>query len=321
MRCQKIVRNLLFSLIASGLIGSATIGSVTAAENPFDRFVPRGRLLRKLRDDLTGATAKQPEKPRTPTPAGKSPDQADPQNSRQPTPATRPEPSDAQSRQPAKSASAAANRRQQSKGFGMTYRLDKNESLVVSRIEPGGNAATAGIRPGDVLVKAGGATVASAEELDEIAKILGAGDELEFQISRRGKSSDVTVRYGEIPESDAVATSGDSATANNRPAARSGKGQASTGNYSFVPDAAKSDKGYRSVLDGPIMPSRSATPARPVSSSGQRSSVSASSHQKQLESTVANQRQQILQLQRQLQSLQQQRMQTPVGSGLRRSSR
>ena len=175
----------LFSLAAVVLLGTPTF-----ADGPFDRFLPRGRLLKKLRDDIMGEPA-----PKQPTPAPK-PNLA---AQKGPTPAIRPSPQQrAQSPQQAKSDRPTAVRSGVD-GFGMAVVLDKNENLVVAQVAANGNAAEAGIRRGDVLVEAGGVELTSIEELEQIEKILGAGDQVELKVARNGRAAKVMLQHGQAP--------------------------------------------------------------------------------------------------------------------------
>ena len=246
----------LFSLAAVVLLGTPTF-----ADGPFDRFLPRGRLLKKLRDDIMGAPA-----PKQPTPAAK-PNLA---AQKGPTPARRPSPQQraqlpqqrAQSSQQAKSDRPTAVR-SGVEGFGMAVVLDKNENLVVAQVAANGNAAEAGIRRGDVLVEAGGVELTSIEELEQIEKVLGAGDQVELKVARNGRAAKVMLQHGQAPALEDV----DNGNAPTGTASRSQSYQSSGSDrngyredFSFVPPSGDSaPSGMRSVVE------RSAPPVRPAS--------------------------------------------------------
>lgn len=83
-------------------------------------------------------------------------------------------------------------------GFGMQFEL-KSDRFTVTKVDSRGNAYEAGLKKGDVILGAGGVELGSIEEFDEISKILGQGDQLEFKISRRGKKQDLLIQYGKAP--------------------------------------------------------------------------------------------------------------------------
>ena len=85
-------------------------------------------------------------------------------------------------------------------GFGFQIALAANDNLVVSSVERGSNAEEAGIKRGDKILEIGGIEATSVEEFEEIAKIMGQGDELEFKIARASGQQKMNVRYGELPE-------------------------------------------------------------------------------------------------------------------------
>lgn len=77
--------------------------------------------------------------------------------------------------------------------------VDVSEGAVIALVEKGGPAADAGMRPGDVVVAAGGEPVATVE--DVLAKIRDRrpGDRLEFELSRGETRRTLIVVLGERP--------------------------------------------------------------------------------------------------------------------------
>ena len=272
------VRTCLLAAIAVTLLTTTTF-----ADGPFDKFIPRGRLLRKLRDDVLGT----PE-PKQPTPA-KRPDVA---NQKGPTPATRPA-GQQQQQQPTRPQMVNSG----ADGFGMAVVVDKQQRVVVAQVAPNGNAAEAGLQRGDVILEAGGVELAAIEEYKEIAKMLGAGDQLELKVARRGRPSKVMLQYGQPPSLKDVEV-GDVDTSSNRASARSSEQRTANRygeDFSFVPPADDDSRpGMRSVIE------RSAVPARPASTQQSAYRSAASAQQ--------TQRQQLEQLRRR---------QSVTGSGLR----
>jgi hypothetical protein len=147
--------------------------------------------------------------------------------------------------QPSAAAPPAATKQEAKKdakhsriGFGM--QIDsKNDALTVTKTESRGNAAEAGIRKGDVIVAAGGVEIKSVEELEEITRILGNGDQLEFEIARRGQKNKVLVQFGEAPEeAEAIVSKQET------PARK-------VSNFNFVPEPVDNTGALRSVLNDP----------------------------------------------------------------------
>ena len=192
------------------------------AKGQDDRGFGRGRLLKRLRDDLLGSSnpnpANQPRKTPTPAPTkGKVPTPAGNQagnpyaesqypNSRQAesrNPATGqrdPRQSSAAKKPSLKSATSLSNPRD----FGMTIAANDEKGIVVTRVVPGGNAATAGVRPGDLVIEVGGAELTSMEEFNSIAEVMSQGDQLEFKFQTRGREPrTIQVQYGTTPELEA----------------------------------------------------------------------------------------------------------------------
>jgi membrane-associated protease RseP (regulator of RpoE activity) len=291
----------LFSLVAVVLLGTSTF-----ADGPFDKFLPRGRLLKKLRDDIMGEPA-----PKQPTPAAK-PNQA---AKKGPTPATRP-PAQLRS-QPSQNVNAdrPAAVRSGADGFGMAIVVDKNENLVVAQVSANGNAAEAGIRRGDVLVEAGGVELTSIEEFEEIEKILGAGDQVELKVARNGRAAKVMLQHGQAPSLEDVENGKVGAQANT--ASRSQGYQPSSSSredFSFVPPSDENgSSSMRSVIDRPAAPVRPVSTQKPALSQLQ-SNYRPQAPRPRQQSASAQQQQEIQLLRRQLEQLR--RQQSLIGSGV-----
>ncbi len=303
-------------------IAVTVLATTSFADGPFDKFLPRGRLLKKLRDEVMGS----PE-PKQPTPAAK------PKGASQkgPTPAVRP--SSQQRPQTSSDRSSQlqrsqANRQSQPKrptmvnsgpdGFGMSVVIDKKDNIIVAQVAPKGNAAEAGLQRGDVVVEAGGVELTSIEEYQEIAKMLGAGDQLDLKVTRRGRPSTVTIQYGQPPSledvevGDVNAQAGKLMTGSQAIQTESGVSRGYQNDFSFVPPADDDSRpGMRSVVER-------STPARPASTRqraiGQLKSTRPATPPKQLPQNMSQQ-QQIQMLQQQLEQLR--RQQGMTGSGLR----
>ena len=214
--------------VATFLIAAVIFGFV--AEDASAQ-IGRGRLLKKMRDDLFGPPNNQAQLAKEQAAraaqqkleaARKAQLEQQKKNGRQPTPI-----GTGANKQPAKHGqpSQAARSPQQARpsqprpnvargnakqGFGFQL-TEKNEKLIVSRVDPNSNAAGEGIRPGDVITGIGGVEVETTGAFDEIAEILSNGDTIEIAIQRGGKPSEIQVAYGEAPnpeESEEVAVRG-----------------------------------------------------------------------------------------------------------------
>ena len=229
-------RFLLFALISTFIFS----GQVDAQ---------RGRLIKRLRDDIFGTDSqkegsKAKSGPQNPADA-KQPTLADP---------LRNEPSPADNRfVPNRNLNPIAGIKKlplsplgsgvKRQGFGMSVKLDRDDQLVVSNVDPNGNAARAGVRPGDQVLEIGGMEATTVEEFEEISKIMSAGDQLELQFKRGGKTEKILVQYGETPEA-AEQTLQDSELG------PSGNVGAPKSNVDFAPPRQEPGNGpLRSVLD------------------------------------------------------------------------
>ena len=245
-------RNIALTLMASFCLSGAVGLSETRADNPFEKLIPRGKLLKKLKGDFTGEDTKvklpvqrhgiQPRSHAAPTPASQAgyaprttqprepnlvPSQAHSATRTRPLP-----PISAGSREgSANVVNANANRKP---GFGMMVQKSKNDKLVVSGVQRGGNASRAGLRPGDQLLSFGGGKLTGMEELTQIAKTLGQGDQVEVEFNRQGKKQKSLLQFGLAPQEGQIVTS-----------SRSSKGTIESVDMEM-------DSDMLSVLDSPV---------------------------------------------------------------------
>jgi len=278
-------KNIVLTLMA-GFCLSGTVGlSETHADNPFEKLIPRGKLLKMLKDEISGEDNKiklpDPRRgiqPRSnaPTPAertGYSPRTTQQRESNRaisgtPSPTrTRPlPPLAAASREGmASSGKAAASR---NSGFGMMVQKLPNGQLVVTGIQQSGNAAKAGIRTGDQVLSLGGGKLSEMEELKQIANTLGQGDQIEIELLRQGKKQKSVLQFGTAPQEGAIARTG-----------RRNAGSVASANF---------DKSMLSVLDSPVehisrLEPIVSSPAAPIASSGKITSLNQTIEQQQSE--------------------------------------
>ena len=178
------------------------------------------------------------------------------------------------------------------KGFGFVVVENDNGHIVVSSVERNGNAASAGIRRGDRIKEIGGIEAASVEEFDEIAKIMSAGDQMDFKISRSGKPKTLTVQFGDSVEDVAGAES----TANFSDTSQTNENRR---RFDFAPPQQQNPTQSQSILNRPT----SQIQARQVNS-GQSNLAAGNSQIRLLNQTIEQQNRQIEMLQRQIMQMQ-----------------
>jgi S1-C subfamily serine protease len=76
------------------------------------------------------------------------------------------------------------------------YDLSVETGALLVRVEPGSAAATAGLRPGDLVTGAGGEPVTSMADLATIVQAHEPGEHLELELLREGRTVDLVVELG-----------------------------------------------------------------------------------------------------------------------------
>lgn len=134
-------------------------------------------------------------------------------------------------------------------GFGM-FVESKGDALVVSKLDPKGNAKEAGVKNGDVLVRGGGVDFQSVEEFNQISEILKDGDQLEFEVRRRGKDEKVLITFGTPVDESTLAPEKPSVLATPVRDTQTGSNGVNTkNNYSFLPTNRESTRRQPSSID------------------------------------------------------------------------
>jgi S1-C subfamily serine protease len=79
-------------------------------------------------------------------------------------------------------------------------KLSVTQGVLIARVVTKSPAATAGLRSGDVILKVGGKSVASGEEVQEQVETSRVGQGLILEINRSGKTLQITVKPAEFPK-------------------------------------------------------------------------------------------------------------------------
>lgn len=77
---------------------------------------------------------------------------------------------------------------------------DQAKGLLIEKINERGFGAKSGLRKGDLIVGIGGIDARSEEEFNSISSVMRAGDEIEFEVNRKGKTQKIQVQFGDAPD-------------------------------------------------------------------------------------------------------------------------
>jgi serine protease Do len=91
------------------------------------------------------------------------------------------------------------------KELAQSFKLDAESGAVVVAVDPGGPAARAGVRPGDVVLDWNGRKIDDPNELPRLVAATRPGSSAKMEIWRGGKVETVEVAVGEIPAESAKA--------------------------------------------------------------------------------------------------------------------
>jgi len=93
-----------------------------------------------------------------------------------------------------------------------SFRLDKPEGALVANVEKGGPADRAGLKSGDVILKADGKPIVASGDLPALIGEASPGDKVALEVWRQGKREEITARLGDASAKVAsTATTGDKA--------------------------------------------------------------------------------------------------------------
>lgn len=85
--------------------------------------------------------------------------------------------------------------------FANSFGLPTPEGALIAKVNKGSAAAAAGLRPGDVILKADGREITSSSDLPSMIALAKPGDELHMEIWRDGKAMQVTAKLQAISNS------------------------------------------------------------------------------------------------------------------------
>ena len=77
---------------------------------------------------------------------------------------------------------------------------DASDAALVYSVTEGSPAEKAGLKANDIITKANGEKIASADDLTALVKQLSVGDELKLTVTRGGQETELTVTVGEKPQ-------------------------------------------------------------------------------------------------------------------------
>ncbi|HTF35674.1 MAG TPA: DegQ family serine endoprotease [Myxococcota bacterium] len=89
-----------------------------------------------------------------------------------------------------------------------SFKLDDKSGALVSKVDPKGPAAAAGLQRGDVIVQFDGKPVKRMEELPRFVASTPIGREAEVVVKRDGKEKTFEVKVGELKEPEVQASTG-----------------------------------------------------------------------------------------------------------------
>ncbi len=97
-----------------------------------------------------------------------------------------------------------------------SFKLDKPEGALVASVEKGGPADHAGLKSGDVILKADGKPIVASGDLPALIGEASPGDKVALEVWRHGKREEITARLGNASDKVANATAVDDKAAKGR---------------------------------------------------------------------------------------------------------
>ena len=97
-----------------------------------------------------------------------------------------------------------------------SFRLEKPEGALVANVEKGGPADRAGLKSGDVILKADGKPIVASGDLPALIGEASPGDKVALEVWRQGKREEITARLGDASDKAASAATADDKVAKGR---------------------------------------------------------------------------------------------------------
>ena len=91
--------------------------------------------------------------------------------------------------------------------LAQSFHLDRPRGALISSVEPGGPAAQAGLKPGDVILSVNEETIESSTELPALVANIKPGSQAQLRIWRNGHEEKAQVKVAELEDETAVPTS------------------------------------------------------------------------------------------------------------------
>jgi len=214
MNSRKLKLNNTAILFFFGLVSFTFAVTESAnAQRPFkkmrERFrenFPKGELLKKLRDEISGANKEKDKKKADdkkkvgPAKEGPQPTPAAPQNQNRQKPFRLSDPSDSEL-DPMLTGNSPTGEfiTTDAKKFKKEYR---NKGLVIRSTPKKGILADAGIQRGDRIVGIGGLPVNVEKDISAVVDLLKKGDQVEIVLVRGGKFGSLLAANGQIDAND-----------------------------------------------------------------------------------------------------------------------
>jgi Do/DeqQ family serine protease len=89
--------------------------------------------------------------------------------------------------------------------LGRSFGVGERDGVLVADVMPGGPAAAAGVRSGDIIVEFGGVPIKETPDLQRRVAAVPPGQQEAMKVLREGKPVTLTVRVGEMPSDDTAA--------------------------------------------------------------------------------------------------------------------
>lgn len=91
-------------------------------------------------------------------------------------------------------------------GVARSLGLSSDRGTLVAEVVPGSPAAKAGLRAGDVILKAGGKKITELKQLSRLVADTSAGTQMQLEIYRDGATKDIPVIIGRMPGAKQMAS-------------------------------------------------------------------------------------------------------------------